>query len=178
MSAAITGPPALPFYAIADSGCTTHFFSPSMPVCNKCPTTAPVAIHTPSGDILHSTHEADLDVPGLPPSARHGHIIPNLATQPLLSIGQLCDTGCDVALRPPPLPSITTTTSSYKVHVHLRPNCGSSTSNHLHPPMPTPPLAVPPRLISLLLPMPLYSARHCPPWKTPCGMATCLRLRD
>jgi len=29
--------------------------------------------------------------------ARHGHIVPQLATQPLISIGQLCDAGCDVA---------------------------------------------------------------------------------
>ncbi len=97
MSAPITGPPAILFYAIADLGCTAHFFSPFTPVCNKHPTTTPFAIHTPSGVILHSMHEADLDVPGLPPSARHGHIVPNLAMQPLISIGQLCDARCDVA---------------------------------------------------------------------------------
>jgi len=57
----------------------------------------PIKIHTPSGTILHSSHEANLDLPGLPPVACHGHIVPQLATQPLLSIGQLCDTGCNVA---------------------------------------------------------------------------------
>jgi len=46
--------------------------------------------------ILHSTHEADLDLPGLPTAACHGHIVPALATQPLLSVGQLCDARCDV----------------------------------------------------------------------------------
>jgi len=51
----------------------------------------------PSSTILHSTHEAELDVPGLPIAAQHRHIILQLATQPLLSIGQLCDVGCDVA---------------------------------------------------------------------------------
>jgi len=56
----------------------------------------PVAIHTPSGAILHSTHEADLDLPGLPAAARHGHVVPDLATQPLLSVGQFCDSGCNV----------------------------------------------------------------------------------
>jgi len=93
-----TGPPTIntPFYAIADSGCTAHFFSPTTPVCNKRPTTEPLSIHTPSGAIIHSTHEADLNCPNLPPAARHGHIVPQLATQPLLSIGQLCDAGCDV----------------------------------------------------------------------------------
>jgi len=54
-------------------------------------------MHTPSGTILHSTHKADLDLPGLPLVAHYGHIVLQLATQPLLSIGQLCDAGCDVA---------------------------------------------------------------------------------
>ena len=93
------GPPTTntPFYAIADSGCTAHFFSPTTPVCNKRQTNTPLTIHTPSGAIIHSTHEAELDCPSLPPAARHGHVVPQLATQPLLSIGQLCDAGCNVA---------------------------------------------------------------------------------
>jgi len=92
------GPPTnhAPFYAIADSGCTAHFFSTTTPVCNKRPTDAPLSIHTPSGAVIHSTHEADLNCPELPLAARHGHIVPQLATQPLLSIGQLCDAGCEV----------------------------------------------------------------------------------
>jgi len=92
-----TGPPTQPFYAIANSGCTAHFFSSSTPVCNKCLSLDPIKIHTPSGTVLQSMHEADLDLPGLPLVACHGHIFPQLATQPLLSIGQLCDAGCDMA---------------------------------------------------------------------------------
>jgi len=42
-------------------------------------------------------HEANLDLPGLPLVACHGHIVLQLASQPLLSIGQLCDAGCNVA---------------------------------------------------------------------------------
>jgi len=42
-------------------------------------------------------HEAELNIPGLPLATRHGHVVPHLATQPLLSIGQLCDARCDVA---------------------------------------------------------------------------------
>jgi len=37
-----------------------------------------------------------LDLLGLPAVAHHGHM-PQLATQPLLSIGQLCNAGCNVA---------------------------------------------------------------------------------
>jgi len=65
------GPPTTnkPFYAIANSGCTAHFFSPTTLVCNKQQTNAPLTIHTLSGAIIHSTHEAELDCPSLPPAA-------------------------------------------------------------------------------------------------------------
>jgi len=71
-------------------------FSSNTPVCNKQPANDPISIHTPSGAIIHSTHEADLDCPALPPAACHGHIVPQLATQPLLSIGQLCNASCEM----------------------------------------------------------------------------------
>ena len=45
---------------------------------------------------MYSTHEAELDLPSLPPSARHVHIVPALHTSSLLSMGQLCDAGCTV----------------------------------------------------------------------------------
>jgi hypothetical protein len=46
---------------------------------------------------MHSTHEAELDMPMLPAATKQVHIVPELATHTLLSIGQLCDAGCDVA---------------------------------------------------------------------------------
>jgi len=92
-----TGPPTQPFYAIANSGCTAHFFSSSSLVCNKCLALKPIQIHTLSGTVLQSTHEANLALPGLPFAACHGHIVPQLATQPLLSIGPLCNASCNVA---------------------------------------------------------------------------------
>jgi len=73
-----------------------HIFLPTTPVCNKWPTTEPLSIHTPSGAVIHSTHKANLNCPNLPLAACHGHIVPQLATQLLLSIGQLCNAGCDV----------------------------------------------------------------------------------
>jgi len=95
-----TGPPTLtstPFLAIADTRCTAHFFTMDTPMCNVCPTMQPITIHTPSGALLKSMHEAELNLPALPLAARQGHIVPHLAMQPLLSIGQLCNAGCDVA---------------------------------------------------------------------------------
>jgi hypothetical protein len=46
---------------------------------------------------MYSTHEATLPIPGLPPAARKVHIVPDLASHSLLSIGQLCDAGCTVS---------------------------------------------------------------------------------
>ncbi len=63
----------------------------------KCLALDLIQIHTPSGTILQSMHEANLALLGLPLMACHGHIVPQLATQPLLPIGQLCDAGCNVA---------------------------------------------------------------------------------
>ena len=45
---------------------------------------------------MHSTHEGEIDIPNLPPAARTVHIVPDLSSHSLLSIGQLCDAGCIV----------------------------------------------------------------------------------
>ena len=47
---------------------------------------------------MHSTHDAELNVPTLPLAARKAHIVPALHSLPLLSIGQLCDAGCQITL--------------------------------------------------------------------------------
>ena len=56
---------------------------------------------------MYSTHEAELDIPSLPITARRVHIVPALSTHSLLSMGQLCDSGCTV------------TFTASDVHVHL-----------------------------------------------------------
>jgi hypothetical protein len=45
---------------------------------------------------MQSTHEADLDIPNLPGAARHVHLVPALKSMSLISIGQLCNAGCNV----------------------------------------------------------------------------------
>jgi len=82
--------------AIADTGSTAHFFTIDSPLNNKRATKDPIAIRNPNGSIMYSTHEAELDIPALPEAARHVHVVPALASQSLLSMGQLCDAGCRV----------------------------------------------------------------------------------
>jgi hypothetical protein len=45
---------------------------------------------------MYSTHEAKLDLPTLPLAARHVHIVLSLSTHSLLSMGQLCNAGCQI----------------------------------------------------------------------------------
>ena len=52
----------------------------------------PVTI--PNGAIVYSSHVGELDLSNLPPAARIAHVFPDLASDSLLSIGQLCDAGC------------------------------------------------------------------------------------
>jgi hypothetical protein len=89
-------PPPPPPSIIADTGSTAHFGATTLPAVNKRPASNPLAIHNPNGMIMYSTHTAELDIPHLPTGARQVHIIPDLASHTLLSIGQLCDAGCDV----------------------------------------------------------------------------------
>jgi hypothetical protein len=43
---------------------------------------------------MQSSHTAELIIPGLPKAARLVHIVPTLSKNSLISIGQLCDSGC------------------------------------------------------------------------------------
>ena len=45
---------------------------------------------------MHSTHQAELPIPRLPFAARMAHIVPELRSHSLISIGTLCDAGCEV----------------------------------------------------------------------------------
>jgi hypothetical protein len=103
------GPPEPISFIIADAGSTGNFLGTNTPVINQPPAANPNSILcNPNGSTIHSTHEAKLDVPGLPAAARKVHIVPGLASHSLLSIGQLCDAGCDVTF------TATDTTILYK----------------------------------------------------------------
>ena len=89
----LSPPPTL----IADTGCSAHFVTPTYPLVNLQPSLYPTHIRLPDGTCMISTHEGELDIPTLPRGARRAHIVPALTDQSLISIKQLCDSGCDVS---------------------------------------------------------------------------------
>lgn len=89
----ILGPPT-ESNMILDTGCTIHLCTPDTPLIDLQETTDPITITIPDGNTMTSTHEGHLDIPTLPPAATLAHIVPELNTHSLISIGQLCDAGC------------------------------------------------------------------------------------
>jgi len=75
-------------------GAFAHFFSNATPVLNKCITTNPISIYTPSGIILSFTYEADLDVPGLPRCIATWTCGTKVSHTTLIHFGQFCDARC------------------------------------------------------------------------------------
>ena len=85
---------------ILDTGATHHFFSTSPtlqsnPILTDVhPTNDPIDVLLPNHQHITSTHQANLNINNLPPSAKTVHVFPSLASGSLLSVGQLCDHGC------------------------------------------------------------------------------------
>jgi hypothetical protein len=50
----------------------------------------------PNGTTIQSSHTCDLLLADLPPQARKAHILPGLVHNSLISVGKLCNIGCDV----------------------------------------------------------------------------------
>jgi hypothetical protein len=90
--------PSIPSHstALLDSGCTAHFILANAKCSNKIPTATHLAVRLPNGDTIASTHTATLNMPSLPHATRQAHILPGLDQHSLLSVGQMCDSGCSV----------------------------------------------------------------------------------
>ena len=84
--------------AVADSGCTGNFMAVSAHLNNAQPKTKIINEKCPTGHIIRSTMEGELDFPMLPNIARQAHISPNIKHS-LVSIGSLCDAGCTVTFK-------------------------------------------------------------------------------
>lgn len=78
-------------YAIADTGCSSHFIV-GKPSSN---TTADqtITVILPNGSTMSSDTTTTLNLPHLTPEAKQAHVFPDLHKS-LVSIGQLCDAGC------------------------------------------------------------------------------------
>jgi hypothetical protein len=57
-----------------------------------------IVIKLPDGSYTTSTHTAFLPITGIPKAAVVSHILPNLKSGSLLSVGQLCEYGCEATL--------------------------------------------------------------------------------
>jgi hypothetical protein len=80
---------------ILDSDCTSNFLSATAPCNNKQEVHVPLSVNMPTGPTIQSSHTCDLLLAYLPPQARKAHILPGLVHNSLISVGQLCNNGCD-----------------------------------------------------------------------------------
>ena len=79
--------------AVADSGTTGHYITPTTPCTNKQTETQPTPIKITNGDIITPSHIALLPQHNLPDKSHKANIFPGLQ-KPLISIGTLCDNKC------------------------------------------------------------------------------------
>ena len=92
-TANLSASPTKPFGAIADSGCTNHYFGADVPCENIRPTTAAVVVGQPNGASMHSSHTGILPFHDLPEAACTTHIFPSMQQRALISVRQLADAG-------------------------------------------------------------------------------------
>ena len=78
----------------ADSGASNTYFRLKDVANNKVATQNSIIVTQANGDTMQSTHIANMNLPTLSSEAKIGHVIPNLSSASLLSIGQLCDDDC------------------------------------------------------------------------------------
>ena len=74
-------------YGVLDSG---NFIALKLKVRNNLQAQKNFNIVIPYSTTIYFTHECEFDWPLLPEAVCHGHIIPGLAQQSLISVAQLC----------------------------------------------------------------------------------------
>jgi hypothetical protein len=81
---------------IADTGVSSHYLRSSDSHTITGNTKPTITVGIPNGNMLQSTMAAcQLSLPQLLITAREAHILPGLAHSSLLSIGKLCNAGCE-----------------------------------------------------------------------------------
>jgi hypothetical protein len=86
---------------VLDSGCTSNLATSSTYCIDKQPTSHGLRVGIPNGQVMTASHIAELDLRHLPIQlnrrARATSVLPHLQKS-LISLGQLCDNGCDYVL--------------------------------------------------------------------------------
>jgi hypothetical protein len=122
-------------WAILDSGVTSHFLITAAPMTSMCPTSKPIISWLPNGERVHSTHTCTLNIPALPASVQHTHIILGLALHSLISVLALCNAGCNVVFI-----KIGCTITYRSIVILCGSKCTARTGLWMIPLCPTPPL--------------------------------------
>jgi hypothetical protein len=63
---------------------------------NKRAAHVPLHVNMHNGTTIQSSHTSELPISEFPPEAIRAHILPGLVHNSLISVGQLCDSGCNV----------------------------------------------------------------------------------
>ena len=86
--------------AKADSGASKHFFrvNDSHVLDNVVDDTTGPTVMLPDMTKITANKKGTVAIPGLSMGAKTVHILPNLKSASLLSMGQLCDDGCEITL--------------------------------------------------------------------------------
>jgi hypothetical protein len=80
--------------AVIDTGCSATYITCTTPHIHREVANPSVKVILPNGETMQSSHTAQLQLhPSLPEIACRAHIFPTL-TCSLISVGQLCDSGC------------------------------------------------------------------------------------
>ena len=92
---------AMPFsishnFAISDTGKRATLVVTQALVLDICPTTIPITMSGPDGNMIHLIHTCTLDLVTLPSTVREANMITGLKHTSLISAEKLIDAGCDV----------------------------------------------------------------------------------
>ena len=80
--------------AVVDTGTMGYYLTSDSPCSNKQKAFHLLPIQMPNGEVIKSMHTTLLAHPDLPIKAKQAHLFPGL-TKALLSIGTLCEHGCE-----------------------------------------------------------------------------------
>ena len=81
---------------VFELGATRHFLLTPNAYTSVQALAKPTPVKTPNGGIIYATHSCEVDCLQLPPAARQGLIVPEIQHHLLISIRQLCESGCQV----------------------------------------------------------------------------------